>query len=323
MHRSVLSLVLLPLFALSAFAGVTISKPLNNQSVSSPAHLVVSAPWTPSNVKAFNIYLDGVLVYNLRNQDQIDSYLWMTIGQHKITAKAWNTSGTVSSQTIDVNATSEGSLTKIQSIPGWQWCTQKLNGSVCAAGAGDATSWQAQYQTSPSLSGSSTEFALGGSTGYSNALWWKSIGGGNQVHKFRYDFWVYVDDPAVSQSLEFDLNQSFGGHRWVFGTQCDFKDTKHWDLWDSGSNMWKTSPIPCSPFAAKTWTHVVWNFERVGTQVHYISLVLNGKVIPVNIYWGYQASYPNSDINVAFQMDGDYQQDPYHVWVDKMTVTAW
>src|SRR5438270_5929523 len=64
----------------------------------------------------------------------------------------------------------------IQQQDGWQWCTQKLNGSVCAAGVGKAISWMAPHQTTPSLDGSSAQFFIGGSTGYSNALWWRSLG---------------------------------------------------------------------------------------------------------------------------------------------------
>lgn len=313
------------LCSLSAFAGITIQTPINNQSVHAPTHFVMSV--TPSNsnstVRTIYVYVDGTMIYNLMNQSQVDMYLWLKKGTHNIVAKAQDSAGVSYSQSLRVNVTSLGSLGKIEQMAGWQWCTRTLNGSVCAAGAGDALSWQAQYQTSPSLDGSSTEFFLGGSTGYSNALWWKSLGGGNKVTHFRYDFWLYIDNPSVAQSLEFDMNQSFGGHRWVFGTQCDFKDSKKWDLWDSGANKWQPSSVPCKPFAANKWNHIVWNFERVGTKVHYISLQLNGATIPFNAYWNYQANYGLSDINVAFQMDGDYQQDDYHVWLDKMTVTAW
>lgn len=282
---------------------------------------------TPNNayskVKWINVYADGTAIFTIQNQSYINIYLFLTAGTHYITAKAQDSAGVYYSRSLQIYISSIGSLSKIDDMGGWQWCTRTLNGGVCAAGAGDALSTQSRFQTSPSLDGSSTDFWIGGSTGYSNALWWKSLGGGNKVAHFRYDVWVYLTQPQFPQSLEFDLNQSFGGHRWVFGTQCDFKDTKKWDLWDSGTNRWHATSIPCVPFAANKWTHIVWNFERVGTKVHYISLQLNGTTIPLNIYWDYQASYGFSDINVAFQMDGDYQQDPYHVWLDKMVVAAW
>jgi hypothetical protein len=30
-----------------------------------------------------------------------------------------------------------------------------------------------------------------------------------------------------------------------------------------------------------------------------------------------------SEMNAAVQLDGDERQDPYSVWVDKMTLTSW
>jgi hypothetical protein len=314
--------ILLIASATVAFAGVSISTPGNNSSVTSPAQIVADASST-NPIVAIVVYVDGTGVFNLRNQTHLNTYLWLTTGQHGVTVAAWDSAGKVMSSTVKVYATSLRAMTKIEEQPGWQWCTQKLNGSVCAAGAGEAVSWMSRFQTTPSLDGSSSEFYIGGATGYSNALWWKSLGGGSKLTHFRYDVYVYVTEPNLPQSLEFDLNQSFGGHRWVFGTQCDFKDTGRWELWDSVSNRWRPTWLPCKPFAANRWTHIVWSFERIGTKVHYISLQLNGSTIPLNIYWGYQSSYPNSDINIAFQMDGDYRQDPYHVWLDKLTVAAW
>lgn len=305
-----------------AFAGINVNSPVAGASVGSPAHLA-STVSSSHPITGVIVYLDNIAVYDLKNQSVVDTYLWMTLGWHNLAINAWDSSGALFQKSMWIDATSQGPLAKIEDLPGWQWCSQLLNGSVCAAGLGGAISWMAPFQTTPSLDGSSAGFFIGGSTGYSNALWWKSIGGGSKVSHFQYDFWVYVSDPTLPQSLEFDMNQSFGGHRWVFGTQCDFKDSGKWDLWDSTSNKWQPSAVPCHQFAAKAWTHVVWTFERVGTQVHYVSLQLNGVTIPVNMYWGYQASYPDQDINMAFQMDGDFRQDPYNVWLDKVTVRAW
>ncbi len=64
----------------------------------------------------------------------------------------------------------------VQTLPNWLWCTQKLNGKVCAAGLGDATSSMTPNQATPSMSGASAVLTLGGKTQYSNALWWHSFG---------------------------------------------------------------------------------------------------------------------------------------------------
>jgi hypothetical protein len=79
---------------------------------------------------------------------------------------------------------------------------------------------------------------LGGPTGYSNELYWNPIGGGNNVSDFTYDLYFYIDQPLVAQALEFDLNQTFGGTRWVWGSECHFKQTGRWNPWDDLHGKW-------------------------------------------------------------------------------------
>jgi hypothetical protein len=217
------------------------------------------------------------------------------------------------------------SASSIQNNSGWKWCTKSTNGGVCASGRGKAVSWMAQHQSQPSLSGSSAEFFIGGSTAYSNALWWNSLGPNSQPGKFSYDLWFYIDHADVAQALEFDVNQSFGGTRWIFGTECNFKDTHKWDVWDSGKNKWVPSSAPCHPFASKSWNHLVWSFERSGSQVHYISVTVNGTTMPVNLYLAAEKNKDlnGSDLNVAFQLDGDSHQQPYSVWLDRVSLNGW
>lgn len=307
-----------------AFADINVSSPVPNATVSSPVHVAATVSSTHA-ITGITVYLDGATVFKSQNQSALDTSIPISQGWHNLVIHAWDSTGALfqKSMSIDATSTNTWSTAKIEDLTGWQWCSKLLNGSVCAAGVGEAVSWMAPHQTSPSLDGSSSQFFLGGATGYSNALWWKSLGAHDTFSHFQYDFWVYVANPTLPESLEFDVNQSFGGHRWIFGTQCDFKSSGKWDLWDARSGKWQPSAVPCHQFPANTWTHVVWNFERVGTQVHYVSLQLNGVTIPVNVYWNYQASYGGQDVNVAFQMDGDFRQDPYHVWLDKVTLSGW
>jgi hypothetical protein len=208
-------------------------------------------------------------------------------------------------------------------MPGWQWCSAQLNHSVCAAGLGNATSTKTDHQASPSRDGSSSKFDIAGRTGYSNALWWKTLTPDSSVSHFVYDLWFYVDHPDFSQALEFDTNQTSGGTRWVFGTECNFKDTGKWDLWDGKSGKWVPSAVPCTPFSANAWHHLVWQFERTGNQVHYVSLSVDGQTISVDVYHDAQPNFSGEDIDVAFQMDGDSTQQSYNVWLDQVTLTQW
>ena len=208
-------------------------------------------------------------------------------------------------------------------MPDWQWCTAELNHQPCASGRGNATSSKTDHQATPSLDGSSAKFTLGGKTGYSNALWWKSVSGGLDASHFSYDVSFYVDHPEVSEALEFDVNQSFGGVRYVWGSECNFKDSKKWDIWDPKGFKWIPTSLPCPVFTANSWHHITWLLERVNGQVHYISLTVDGQTMPVDIYKDPQPKFNGTDINVAFQLDGDINQAPYNVWLDEVTLKAW
>lgn len=143
------------------------------------------------------------------------------------------------------------------------------------------------------------------------------------VSHFTYDLWFYVDHPELSEALEFDLNQSFGGIRYTWGTECAFQDSHHWDIWDPAGFKWVPTNLPCNPFSANTWHHLVWQFERVNHQVHYISVTVDGNTMPVNVYKNPQTNWNFDDINVAFQLDGDFRQHPYNVWLDQVNLTMW
>ena len=164
---------------------------------------------------------------------------------------------------------------------------------------------------------------MGGPTAYTNELWTKFLGGGANPSRFTYDLYFMVDQPDRPQALEFDVNQAFGGHRWVFGSECNFNGSGKWDVWD-GVKGWQPTSAPClhSDIPANTWVHLVWEFERVGNQVHYISLTVGDKTYPLDLYYSYEPNWVMESIDVAFQMDGNYAQQPYNVWLDKVTLIA-
>jgi len=211
----------------------------------------------------------------------------------------------------------------VQKDSGWQWCTAQLNGHVCASGLGIATSSITQDQQTPSLSGASSEFKIGGHTHYSNALWWKSFGADSTSTHFVYDLDFYMDDPNLPEALEFDINQSMDGVRYTWGTECSYRDTGHWDIWNPERLKWETTSVACPVVSAQTWHHLTWQVERVNGQVHYISVTLDGNVMPVDKYYNPQQHFDGENVNVAFQMDGDYRQDAYSVWLDNVSLSTW
>ncbi|HYE25353.1 MAG TPA: hypothetical protein VEG32_09165 [Clostridia bacterium] len=317
--------------AASAQAGtVTVSTPYNGQSVGSPIHVVASGS-SSSAMAAMQVYLDSVLVKNVSGS-RVDTYVSAARGTRKLTVKGWDQSGASFSKVLYVNVTTSSTSSGSTSVPstartygnidqmtGWQWCT------VCAGQWGSGPSAQfsmQQWISSPSLDGKAVKFNIGGSTPYANALWWKQLGANSSVRRFVYDLYFYMKDPGASQALEFDVNQSLNGKKFIFGTECNLVNTKTWRVWNAHEG-WKSTGIPCARPVAYKWNHLVWEFERTtGGQVKFIAVTLNGKKSYVNrAYWPQNSGA--SELNVAFQMDGNYRMADYSTWLDKITLKAW
>jgi hypothetical protein len=319
-------------FASLASATITISSPSAGSSVGSPVHIVASATST-NPIGTMQIYVDNVLKYSVSGS-KVDTSVAMSTGSHYIVVQSWDSKGIIQKQpvTVTVSSTSsgDGSPTNIPSnatyysnldqLTGWASCDS------CAGRGGSGPS--APYsmtinQASPSMDGKSAVFFLGGTTPYSAALWWKQLGGNSSVRNFVYDLYFYVKDPNASQALEFDVNQSLNGQKFIFGTQCDYKDHKDWDVWDTAGHAWIKTGIPCVTPQAYTWNHLVLEFQRTtGNKASFIAITLNGKKNYVN-----RSYYPQSanayELNAAFQMDGNGSMTDYSVWLDKVRLIAW
>ncbi len=276
------------------------------------------------------VYVDGLAVY-LTFSNSMDALIWMDPGNHTLEITALDKKGYVSASVLQVNVVAPPvtAVNDIQNLPGWQSCSavyppdSARAGQLCAAGLGDAVSSMTPGQSSPSLDGKAAKFTMGGPTAYSNELWFNPIGGGSNLTHFVYDLWFYIDTPDAPQALEFDVNQTFGGQRWTWGTECNFRESGKWDIWDPLNEVWVPTPVDCKPFPANTWIHLVWNFERVNGLTHYISLSIDGVTSNIDAYYKPQESWTLEDIDVAFQMDGNYRQQPYTVWLDKVTLQAY
>jgi hypothetical protein len=44
--------------------------------------------------------------------------------------------------------------------------------------------------------------------------------------------------------------------------------------------------------------------------------------IKVDVYFTAQPKWYQEEIDIAFQMDGNYKQEPYNVWLDKVNLLA-
>lgn len=311
--------------------GVTVSSPSNGASVGSPVHFVASAK-SVAPITGMRIYSDGNSVF-ATGASSFDTYVSLPGGQHYVIIQAWDSYGNVlkaAPMTINVGSASTGGSTTVPSyaktisnidqIGGWQSCT------VCA-GIG-ANGPVAQYsmtqgRVDPSMDGSSAEFWIGGNTPYADALWWKQLGGNNAVHNFVYDLYFYLKAPQYAQALEFDVNQSVGGKKYIMGVQCDIRNDRQWEVWDGLAKTWRGTGVACTVPAAYTWNHLIEEFKRDDNgNVTFVAITLNGQKHYINRTYGSIASGV-SEINTAFQMDGDYAQHAFSTWLDKVTLSYW
>jgi hypothetical protein len=317
--------------ATASFAGVTVSSPAAGSTSGSPVHFVASA--TSANpVTAMRIYVDNTSVY-LISASKLDTFVAVASGTHSVVVQAWDSTGAVFKAPLTL--TVSGSTTppptglpappstavvkgNIDQMTGWESCT------VCAganASGPVATFSMVENQASPSLDGRSAKFSISGSTPYSDALWWKQLGSADFATNLKYDVDFYITNPGVAQALEFDNNQSNGAHKFIYGTQCNIKGG-HWDVWGNAAGNWISTGIACSAPTAFQWHHLTWEFKRTSTNVIFVGFTYDGVTHYVN------RSYParNSSVhemNVAFQMDGDFAMHAYSTWLDRVTLTYW
>ncbi|HLJ85251.1 MAG TPA: hypothetical protein VKZ53_00420 [Candidatus Angelobacter sp.] len=208
---------------------------------------------------------------------------------------------------------------QIQQMTGWENCT------VCAGLGGNgpvAVYTSQQGVSSPSLSGKSMQFSLAGRTPYADAIWWKQLGPSNSATHFQYDLDFYVTAPQYAQALEFDVNQSIGSRKFIFGTQCNIQGGGVWDVWDTAGSAWRHTAVPCSAPTASEWHHLTWEFYRDDVKTYFVAVTLDGVKQEVNVSYNSMAVNAQ-EVNVAFQMDGDSAQHPYDVWLDNVTLSYW
>lgn len=315
--------------ASAAFAGVSVSSPTSGATVNSPFKVTATAT-SSSSVTAMAVYVDNNLAYKVSGSS-VNTSISTSTGSHYLVVQSWDSSGNIQKQGLTVNVSSSTSssttvpsnakvYSNIDQMSGWSSC----NSCAGPGGNGAAVPYSmTQYRATPSVDGASTEFWLGGTTPYSAALWWNQLGANGAVSNFVYDLYFYLKNPSASQALEFDLNQSGWSKKWIFGTQCDYKDHKDWDVWDTANHVWVKTGIPCSPPQAYTWNHLILEFQRTSTgMAKFVAVTLNGKKSYINrSYWPQASSV--QELNVAFQMDGNNTQTDYSVWLDKIQLSAW
>jgi hypothetical protein len=327
--------------------GVTVTSPKANSTVSSTVSYVASASSSCSKgVSAMGIYTaPGKLAYTTSGA-KLNTTLTLSAGVYDTVVQEWDNCGGASKTPVTITvgsgggsgSTSGGVFTNLHQQAGWTgYALLPPAYAICSSckPAGPQTTWSmTQKISSPSLSGDSTRMDIGGDTVYSDVLWNNHLIGDFSsqgmpdynrtiipgLHSFTYDVYFYVEDPSVSQALEFDINQFVGGKSYIWGHECRIAGGNEWDIWDNPGQKWHPTGVACKPLA-NAWNHLVLQVERTSDdQVLFQSITLNGVTSTLN-YSENPTATTWYGVTINYQQDGDHSQTPYSVWLDKLNFT--
>lgn len=334
---------------------ITVSLPASGSTVASPAHFTAAASTScAQGVASIAVYaVANHLSYQV-NSGQLDTDITLPPGNYNATLQESDNCGgtstttvnfTVSSAQAGSSATAPGSsasppsFSNLQASGGWTgYAELPPNFDICQSctPSGPQVTWSmGQGVSSPSLSGKATQFSIGGTSAYSDVLWNNHLIGelSSQgkpdtslvptLSNFVYDVYFYGTDLEASQSLEFDINQFFGGMGFIWGHECRIQGGHVWAVWDNVNSAWVVTGIPCNPQSG-SWNHLTIQVQRTSdNRLHYQSITLNGQTSTVDRYFAPGSASGWNGITINYQMDGNSTQQPYSVWLDQLTFQYW
>jgi uncharacterized protein YcnI len=322
-------------------AGVHVTSPANNSTVSSPVNYVATATTNcPQGVSSIGIYTAPNQLAYVVNGSSLNTSLSLSPGTYNTVVQEWDKCGGAATTPITITVSGNGkTFYNVQSIGGWNSYAQQppsyQDCNTCTP-AGPGTTWATyQHIKSPSLSGNATQYNIGGTMDYSDVLWnnhligdFSSEGMPDSNHtlvptlsNFTYDVYFWGGNLGASQALEFDLNQFFNNMGFTWGHECRIAGGNEWDVWDAANYKWRPTGIPCYP-NNNSWNHLTVQVQRTSNnQLLYKSITLNGQTHVLNWTYGHFSAPGWYGITINYQMDGNYKQSPYTVYVDQLNFT--
>ncbi|MBV8476202.1 MAG: hypothetical protein JOZ36_06020 [Acidobacteria bacterium] len=329
----------------SALASVTVSAPGNNSKVAQSVQYVAHASTScRRGIAAMGIYtapyvlayrVSGARLNTILNLNPNTTYYTMV--------QEWDNCGGASKVPITIHVGGGSAKGKtfynLHQQGGWNGFGMLPPAYNICGNCSPSVTWSRWTGVkSPSLSGSSTQHNLGGtsSPGYKDAFWNNHLIGDfstqglpdnsktlvPSLHNFVYDVYFYGNNIGASQALEFDINQFFGGKSFIWGHECRIAGGNEWDVWDNGAHHWHATGIPCYP-NNNAWNHLTIQVQRSSSdQVVFQSITLNGVQRNVN-YVSYPTGTSWYGLTINYQQDGNYKQSGYSIWLDKLNFSYW
>lgn len=317
----------------SAAPGVHVTSPANNSTVGSPVDFAATA--TTSCVKgiaSMGIYTAPYQLAYVVSGDSLNYNLPLSPGKYNAVVEEWDNCGGAATTPVTITV-GGNAFSELQRSGGWSGYGQGPPDFVDCSPCSEVNWSMTQEVSSPALSGSSTEYSLGGNTPYWDVLFNNHLIGDLSsqglpdtshtlvptFHNFTYDVYFYGSNLEQSQALEFDVNQFFNGMGFIWGHECRIAGGHEWDIWDNVNQHWVPTGIACNP-VDNSWNHLTIQVERTANnQLLFQSITLNGVTHPLNQYYNPGSAPGWWGITVNYQMDGNYEESPYSVYLDKLT----
>jgi hypothetical protein len=318
----------------AAKSAVWVSWPPNNSTVGSPVLFTATATSTCSKgVASMGIYTapsPDKRVY-VTEGSSLKTTVALAPGTYNTVVQEWDNCGgsTFTPVKITVGAKTLGD---VQAAGGWRgWGELRPAYEICSDCSPHVTYDMTQ-------SGGSTRFDIGGTMAYSDVLWSNPVIGQGSSHgindnsetlvpslkNFIYDTYFFSKTTEASQVLEFDISQYFQGKSLIWGQQCRIAGGHEWDIWDNLNHKWVPTGVACNP-KNNDWNHLTIHMRRTSDgYLHYQAITFNGVTHVLDRYYK-PDSCPSgwNGITVKFQMDGNYKQEPYSVYLDNLHFTYW
>jgi hypothetical protein len=288
----------------------------------------------------------GKLAYHVSGA-KINALLTFSPGTYSTVVQEWDNCGWSSKATVTINVGGSGgtsgakTFTNLHQKGGWQgYALLPSSYAICSScsPSGPELTWSRWTGiNSPALTGSATQHNIGGKTQYADALWNNHLIGNfssqglpdysktlvPSLHNFTYDVYFYAKNISLSQALEFDINQFFGGKGFIWGHECRIAGGHEWDIWDNVNAHWVKTGIPCNP-VDNTWNHLVIQVQRTSTnKLLFKSITLNGKTSTLNHYESPGNGHNWYGVTINYQQDGNKYQQAYSIWLDKLNFSYW
>ena len=202
--------------------------------------------------------------------------------------------------------------------------TGSCDTASCSGGSGSGASSIAFNQTTPSLSGSSTELFNSGA-GF-DTLWYWHLGANDAVSNLELDFYLMVDSASQTgtQAIENGPQQYVGGYKYSMTMQCEYT-AQLWRVWDQAAGGWQATNVACPHWSPNVWHHVQMYIttDQTNHTETYHTLIVDGVPNSMEVTYGVTNVGFGDNLGFQFQLDNNSSGAAVYEWIDQVTFTVW